>query len=82
MVRQKGHDPVAGKLVDGPFILMNLIHQDLEAPVHDLVDFFGISFSDKDVKLATSANRTVTSFRSPSMELREFKILSARNLGV
>ncbi len=36
------HDPVAGKLVDGAFILVDLIHQDLKAPVHDLVDLLGV----------------------------------------
>ena len=39
---EQGHDPISGELVDGAFILMNLIHQDPQAAVHDLVDFFGV----------------------------------------
>ena len=39
---EQGHDPVAGELVDGPLILVDLIHQDPKAPVHDLVHFFGV----------------------------------------
>ena len=39
---EEGHDAVAGELVDGALILVDLIHEDLEAAVHDLVDFFGV----------------------------------------
>ena len=39
---EQGHDPVAGELVDGPFIFVDLIHQDLETPIHNLVDFFRV----------------------------------------
>jgi len=39
---EEGHDPIAGELVDGPLVAMDLLHQDLEAAVHDLVDLLGI----------------------------------------
>jgi hypothetical protein len=42
----------------------------------------GSSFSESEVKLATSAKRTVTSLRSPSIELLVVRIFSAKNLGV
>ena len=39
---EEGHDAVAGELVDRPLILVDLIHEDLEAPVHDPVDLLGV----------------------------------------
>ena len=39
---EQSHHPVASELVDRPFVPVNLVHQDLEAPVHDLVDFFRV----------------------------------------
>ena len=36
------HDPITRKLVDCPLISVDLIHQDLEATIHDLMDFLGI----------------------------------------
>jgi hypothetical protein len=39
---EKGHYAVSGELIDGPLILMNLVHQDLEATVHDPVNFFWV----------------------------------------
>ena len=39
---KQGHHPIARKLIDRPLVPMNLVHQDLEAPVHDLMDFLGV----------------------------------------
>jgi len=39
---EQSHHSVAGKLVDRTLVLVNLIHQNLEASVHDLVDFLGV----------------------------------------
>ena len=39
---EEGHHPVAGELVDGALVAVDLGHQDLEAPVHDLVDLLGV----------------------------------------
>ena len=39
---EERHDAVAGKLVDRTLVLVDLIHEDLEAPVHDLVDLLGV----------------------------------------
>ena len=41
---EQGHDPVSGELVDRTFIPVDLVHQDLEAAVHDLMGFLGIYF--------------------------------------
>jgi hypothetical protein len=76
------HHPVTRELIDGPLIQLDLLHEDLEAVLHDLVDFFGVSLLERLVKFATSANKTVTSLRSPSMEVRVVRILSARCFGV
>jgi hypothetical protein len=32
---EQSHDAIAGELVDGAFIPMHLLRQDLEAPVHE-----------------------------------------------
>ena len=37
---EKGHDPVAGKLVDRPLILVDLIQENLETTVQDLMNLF------------------------------------------
>ena len=73
---------ITGELIDGAFIFVDLIHQDFEAPSMIVWTSSGSSFSERFVKLATSANITVTSFRSPSMEVRVVRILSARCFGV
>jgi len=39
---KQGHDTITGKLVDGPLVPVDLMHQDLETPVHDLVDFLRV----------------------------------------
>ena len=39
---EKRHYAIAGELVNGPFKFVDFIHQDLETPIHDIVDFFGI----------------------------------------
>lgn len=39
---KQGHDPVSRELVDGSLVFVDLIHQDLKASVHDLVDFLRI----------------------------------------
>ena len=39
---EEGHDAVTGELVDRPLVLVDLIHEDLEAPVHDPVDLLGV----------------------------------------
>ena len=41
---KQGHHPITRKLIDRPLVPMNLIHQDLEAAIHDLVDFLGVEF--------------------------------------
>ncbi len=41
---EKGHNTIPGELIDRTFVSMDLIHQYLEAPVHDLMDFLGIEF--------------------------------------
>ena len=39
---EEGHDAITRKLVDGALIPVDLIHEDLETPIHDLMDLFGI----------------------------------------
>jgi hypothetical protein len=39
---EQSHNPVTRKLIDRPLVSVNLVHQDLEDPVHDLVDFLRI----------------------------------------
>ena len=39
---KQSHNAIAGKLVDRSLVFVNFIHQDLEASVHDLVDFFRV----------------------------------------
>ena len=39
---KEGHDPISGKLVDRPLVLVDLVHQDLETAVHDLMDLFRV----------------------------------------
>ncbi len=39
---KQGHNPIPGKVINGAFISVDLIHQDLKAAIHDLVDFLGI----------------------------------------
>ena len=39
---EEGHDAIAGELVDRPLVLVDLIHEDLEASVHDPVDLLGV----------------------------------------
>jgi hypothetical protein len=39
---EQRHDPIPGKLVDGAFIFVDFVHQNLEAAVHDLVDFLRV----------------------------------------
>jgi len=39
---EEGHHPVSGELVDGPLIAMDLLHEDLEAPIQDLVDLLRV----------------------------------------
>ena len=39
---EKSHDTIASELVDGAFVAVYLVHEDVEAAVHDLVDFLGI----------------------------------------
>ncbi len=47
---EKGHDPVAGELVNGAFKLMDLIHQNFKTVIHDQVNFFGFQlFGDGGV---------------------------------
>ena len=41
---EEGHDPIARELIDCALVLVDLVHQDLEAPIHDLVDFLGVEF--------------------------------------
>ncbi len=41
---EEGHHPIAGELVDGALVSVDLIHQDLEAAVQDLVDLFRVQF--------------------------------------
>jgi hypothetical protein len=48
---EQGHHSISGELVDGAFIPVYLIHEDLEASVHDLVDFFGIELFGKGCKI-------------------------------
>ena len=47
---EKGHHPVSGELVDGPLIAVDLIHEDLETPVHDSVHVLGVQFFRKRSK--------------------------------
>jgi len=45
-----GHNSIACKLIYRPLVSVYLVHQDLEAAVHDLVDFLWIEFlSDRGV---------------------------------
>jgi hypothetical protein len=44
---EKGHHAVPGKLVDCPLMLVDFVHQDFEAAIHDLVDFLGIKLFRK-----------------------------------
>jgi hypothetical protein len=39
---KKGHYPIPCELVNRAFIFVDFIHQDLETPIHDLVDFLGV----------------------------------------
>jgi hypothetical protein len=39
---EEGHDAVPGELVDGPLVPVDLVHEDLEARIHDLVDLLGV----------------------------------------
>ncbi len=39
---EEGHHPIAGELVDGALVAMDLIHEDLKAPVQDLMDLFRV----------------------------------------
>jgi len=39
---EKGHDAVTGELVDRPLVLVDLVHEDLEAPIHDPVDLLRV----------------------------------------
>ena len=41
---KKRHYPIAGELVDRPLISVDFIHQNLKAPIHDLMDFFRVDF--------------------------------------
>ena len=44
---EEGHHAVPGELVDRPLVTVDLIHEDLEAPVHDLVDLPGVELLGK-----------------------------------
>ena len=39
---KKGHDAIAGELIDRTLVTVYLIHQNIKASVHDLVDFLGV----------------------------------------
>ena len=41
------HHPVSRELVDGTFKLVDFIHENFEATVHDRVDFFGVELLRK-----------------------------------
>jgi hypothetical protein len=41
---KKRHYPIARKLIDGPFVSVNLIHEDLKASIHNLMNFFWVEF--------------------------------------
>ena len=41
---KQSHHAITGKLINGPFVLVNLLHKDLETPIHDLVDSLWIEF--------------------------------------
>ncbi|MDX2489355.1 MAG: hypothetical protein QNK41_02690 [Desulfosarcina sp.] len=44
------HHTVPGELINGPFIFMDFLHQNLKAPIHDLMNRFGIQFFRKGSK--------------------------------
>jgi len=39
---EQGHQTITRELIDRPLVLVDFIHQDFEAAVHELVDFLGI----------------------------------------
>ena len=39
---EEGHNPVTGELVDRPLVLVDLIHENTKAAVHDAVDLFRV----------------------------------------
>ncbi len=47
---EKGHHPISGELVDRPFVAVDLIHENLETPVHDCVNVFRIEFLGQGAK--------------------------------
>jgi hypothetical protein len=79
---EQGHDAITGELVDGAFITMYLLRQDLEAPSMRVCTSSGSRDPASVLKPTTSANNTVTCLRSPSRALRMARILSARCRGV
>ncbi len=79
---EQGHDPIPGELVDGALIPVDLIHQDLEAAVHDLVDFLRVQLLGEGGEVGHIGKEDGHQLRSPSRALRVVRILSARCLGV
>ncbi len=39
---EKGHDPISGEPVDGAFALVDFIHQDFKAAIHDFMNILRI----------------------------------------
>ena len=39
---KKGNDPIAGELVDGAFVFVDLVHEDTKAAVHDFVNLLRV----------------------------------------
>ena len=76
------HYPVPGELINGTLVFVDLIHKDLETPVHDPLHLFRNHLFRPSGETAHVSKNTVTSFRSPSTELRLVRILPARNLGL
>ena len=76
------HDAVAGVLVHRTLEAVHAFGEDREESFEDGVPFLGVELFRKFHEPFTSANNTVTCFRSPSSAERDCRILSARCLGV
>ena len=79
---EEGHDAVAGELVDRPLVLVDLIHEDLEAAIHDPVDLLGVELLGEGGEVRHVGKEDGDELALPFDRARVVRIFSARNLGV
>jgi hypothetical protein len=79
---EERHDAVAQELIDRALVAVHLPQHQLEGPVHQVVDLFGVKLFRDGGESGDVRNRTVTCLRSPSSTVLEVRIFSARCGGV